>query len=847
MEIAKIKDSVYGFILNGTMSIDVLNIITNAQGEIVPKECELWDFKKTFTKDPDAYLDLLKSIVSFHNTYGGYLFFGIEEEVKDTKFSISGIEKGLIDQQYLRGRFDSFFSQRLDLTYIELDVVEGKTIGILHIPKRKYTAHTVSPTSMGSSSKNKIILSKDAVYFRKMDECKQVISQSDFEFIVSPRDFISEKSQSKVIRKNIIAHNLPDKNFICPFFIGRTNILQELWGWLADEFQYTKILAADGGKGKTSIAYEFSQRIVNSGTTIFDQVIWLTAKKKQFKASYNSYLDIPETHYQDLNSLLKEICLRTGSLPDEIEQMTIHQLQRTAKQSLELIPSFIVVDDIDSNALEEQKRIMDAARIIACSRSRILMTTRANNIFSSDASIIVPGLQGNEYTDLVVSMCKMLDLPPYNINNINKLHKASEGSPLFTESVLRLCKLGMSIDNAINDWNGKSGDAVREAALKKEISELSPEAVKVLLTIAFVGSLSRIELHQYTDLENIEITDAIERLDSLFLIKGQQFIEKEPRFETTSSISKLMLSISEEIIPNAKGYLARIAEIAKGLEENAKNYVPEIASAIRQCNALIREERYDDAKQTVNNLLKKPRYKENADLYFMLAKTFFNDSSTAPELIRKSCRDAFLKGQKKTSFFEMWFLAETQLGTKNSIVEVCEHALESITDSASQKLWSERYAYAGFELALTAIDYNVKIKNLIKSYSYAARTMRNSKKPKWDELKALSIKIVDRIWNDAYSHGDVVIAAKTIINAVNEGDKRGVNFSRLIQASDHYIENKIVHKNDYEELLNCLLWSQKILSASDNNREEWLIKIINSHKRMQDAMSEKYYISETSG
>ncbi|HHQ4647145.1 TPA: hypothetical protein ACSP2J_001008, partial [Aeromonas hydrophila] len=337
----------------------------------------------------------------------------------------------------------------------------------------------------------------------------------------------------------------------------------------------------------------------------------------------------------------------------------------------------------------------------------------------------------------------------------------------------------------------------------------------------------------------------IERLDSLFLIKGQQFIEKEPRFETTSSISKLMLSISEEIIPNAKGYLARISEIAKGLEENAKNYVPEIASAIRQCNALIREERYDDAKQTINTLLKKPRYKENADLYFMLAKTFFNDSSTAPELIRKSCRDAFLKGQKKTSFFEMWFLAETQLGTKNSIVEVCEHALESITDSASQKLWSERYAYVGFDLALTATDYNVKIKNLVKSYSYAARTMRNAKKPKWDELKALSIKIVDKIWNDTNSHGDVVIAAKTIINAVNEGDKRGVNFSRLIQASDHYIENKFIHKNDYEELLNCLLWSQKILSASDNNREEWLIKIINSHKRMQDAMPEKYHISET--
>jgi len=46
MEITKIKDAVYEFIINGAVSIDVLNTITNSQGEIVPKECELWDFKK---------------------------------------------------------------------------------------------------------------------------------------------------------------------------------------------------------------------------------------------------------------------------------------------------------------------------------------------------------------------------------------------------------------------------------------------------------------------------------------------------------------------------------------------------------------------------------------------------------------------------------------------------------------------------------------------------------------------------------------------------------------------------------------------------------------------------------
>ncbi|MES1384202.1 hypothetical protein ABUU23_20675, partial [Vibrio cholerae] len=84
----------------------------------------------------------------------------------------------------------------------------------------------------------------------------------------------------------------------------------------------------------------------------------------------------------------------------------------------------------------------------------------------SDSSILVPGLSGDEYRDLVETMCDTIGLQKFNEKNINKLNKASEGSPLFTESILRLCKLGLSVDNAIIDWSGKSGDAVREAALR---------------------------------------------------------------------------------------------------------------------------------------------------------------------------------------------------------------------------------------------------------------------------------------------------------------------------------------------------------------------------------------------
>ncbi|MES1383965.1 RNA-binding domain-containing protein, partial [Vibrio cholerae] len=147
---------------------------------------------------------------SFHNTFGGYMIFGVDEIEKDTKFVLTGVESNLIDQQKLRGQFDRYFNQRLDLTYVELLVPTPKDnvlVGLLHIPKRDKRIHSIAAKIDGANSKGKVILQKDAVYIRKIDECKQVVSQSDFEFLVSDRDFNLQDSGSKKIRKNIIEHN----------------------------------------------------------------------------------------------------------------------------------------------------------------------------------------------------------------------------------------------------------------------------------------------------------------------------------------------------------------------------------------------------------------------------------------------------------------------------------------------------------------------------------------------------------------------------------------------------------------------------------------------------------------
>lgn len=834
MDIITIKQEIYESIQSGDISKSVIDRLVRNDGTLLPKECELWDYKKTFDDTNDAYLKTLKSIISFHNTYGGYMIFGVDEAEKDTSFILCGVKKNLIDQQVLRGKFDRHFNQRLDLTYEEILISSATSnflIGLLHIPKRDKKTHSIAAINDGANSKGKLILEKDAVYIRRVDQCKKIVAQSDFEFLVSERNFSFTDGKSKQTRKNIIEHNLPDKNFICPEFIGRFEILQELWSWLSDDFQYTKVLAADGGKGKTSIAYEFCQLIIKSGTELFEQVVWLTAKEQQFKATYNNYVETPETHYKDLESLLKEVCLRTGYLPDEIKDFTLQQMQRAARDGLNVIPSFVVIDDIDSSSPEEQKRIMEIARSISNTASRVLMTTRANNIYSNDSSILVPGLRGEEYIELVNSICDSIGLQKYNAKKIEKLKLASEGSPLFTESILRLCKLGLSVENAVVDWSGKSGDTVREAALRKEVLELSPEAIKTLLTISYVGSLSRSELHLYTDFENSEINEAIEQLGNLFLISSIDFIEEEPRFESTSSISKLVLSIASDIVPNSEQFINRIREICEGLEANSQVHIPKVGAAVRQCNSLLKEERYSDSRNTVHSLIKKPRYKENSDLYFILAKTDYEDPDVTDEVARKSFSEAFIKGQRKPAFFEMWYQTEINHGSSSAILDVCENALRSIGNFDAQ--WGERCALASYNQANSTENYENKVRYLVACYEHLSKLIKRSKKDKWEQFKDLSIKVVDAIWDESVKNAMYEVAGRAIINAVNGGDIRSINFNRMIEASSFYADEKLVSDEAFRELRDNLEWAPMLIREGAGNREVLALKLDQTYRNMK--------------
>ncbi|WP_415904363.1 NB-ARC domain-containing protein [Neptuniibacter sp. QD48_55] len=783
--INEVKSKIYNCIITGSFGEEVINTFLHDDGSIIPLECELWDFKEKFEGTNDSYLKLVKTIISLYNSFGGYVVYGIKEKIKDTSFSIEGIgEDLLIDQQKVRGLFDKHVGRRIDILYDNFSVeCSGviKSIGLLYVPKRPSGLHSASVIKAAALSNNKELLKKDCTYFRCNDESKQCLNINDFEFISGDRDFLLLSSGGRK-RKKLIDHDLPDKNFICARFIGRFEILNQLWSWLGDEFQYAKVLAGEGGKGKTSIAYEFCQLLAKSGASSIDQIVWLTAKKKQFKGLYDSYIETPESHYDSLETLLKEVCLKTGSLDEELIDLSENQLKRKAKENLESYPTFIVVDDVDSNSPDEQRRIMEAARVIANSNSRVLLTTRVNNIYSTDSCITVPGLEGSDYSELVNVICDRVHLQKLNLSNIEKLCSASEGSPLFTESILRLYKNGVSLNVAIEQWSGEEGELVREAALRKEIEELTLEAIKILVAVSYVGGCSRTEVHQLTELSNSNISTSIEQLGNLFLIQSINFIEEEPRIEVSSSVSNLILKLCHEILPDASDYIDSVRQIAEGLryQELSNGNVPEVGAAVRQCSALLKNESFNQARETVRSLLGDKKFKENSDLFFMLARVEYDDPSSSLEVVRKSFNDAYIKGQRKESFFDMWYEVENQIGEQTSISNVCKDAIEQ--GGFQTAIWYERYANSQYLHSGDILNRNSKIHVLVNAYGNVTKAISMGSAPKWSRIKDLSVNIVDSIWKEAMLEDNYLVAFKAMSGAINAGDVRQCNYVNAAEA-----------------------------------------------------------------
>ena len=609
-----LKRQLSACIESGRVDKSVLDLLVTSGG-CAPIESELLDYKRDAPTEAVGLAKLAVHVVSFHNTFGGYLIFGVEEEQRDQRFSPRGIARGAINIQQLKTTIRNYTGKSVDITYQDVTISVGErelVLGLLFIPKRLVATAPIKFGKQSPKRDEKYIFQAGDVFYRVQDSNVRAESSEQWWFLASERlnpHAAAENPPVTLIgsRRKIVDENLPDRNVICPGFIGRSETILELWQWLSDDFQFAKVLAGDGGKGKTSIAYQFAEDICRSSPFDFEKVIWLTAKTKQFRGLNDDY-DPVHAHFNTYTELLQALCEAMPILPAEIEGATPHLLKQILREAFATTHTFVVIDDVDSLPIEQQRLTFEAASDIGNNQSRFLLTTRRNLTYSSDKWIEVQGFNEQDYSEYVHVFLMRLKSPHLSDSDIEKLRDATDGSPLYTESLLRLVRNGMRLSDAIHTWKGVLGTKVRRAALEREVNQLSSESRRVLLAAVYLFECSYTELRQVTGYDDEQLNQYVDELRGLFLLGAPRITSNEARFAVQSNtrvlISNLAVAKKLAIDPdNIRQLCEKIRTGAPALKKRENKRA--IAAAVTQANAFLREREWTSAQETLLVALKK--------------------------------------------------------------------------------------------------------------------------------------------------------------------------------------------------------------------------------------------------
>lgn len=772
-------------IARGTVGNDLRDIFFPG-GIPIPKECALWDYKANCEYDRLAYAELGKDILSFYNSFGGYIFIGVSELKKDEVYQVTGSHRPEDFVIALRGSLESYCSAPIAINVFEIQLEEVSVTGI-RIPKRPISQSPVFIARNGPEKKGRPIFLEKTTYYRQEDRNLVAQIATQWEFLNSDR-VLDELVPSAAMFKahgRIIPTNLPDRNLICPQLFGRDEILAALWAWVADEFEPIRMLAGAGGKGKTSIAYEFASRFSRHAPIPFEQVLWVSAKKFQFRGDRNEYMELPETWYSSPIELLSVLCIGTGAVIPEsggTETESEYTLRKKLRSSLSLLPCLVIVDDIDSLAPADQRRVFEIVQQVAAgAQSKFLLTTRANYAFSDNQCIQVQGLSGEAYESFVSDRLTRLGLSTLTSSEINRIQSASDGSPLWTDSVIRLLKQGYKLDAAIQEWRGKPGEDARAAALRKELSTLSVGAGRVLYAGAILRECSRSELIEVTKLGKFEFDQAVSELQTLFLVDAPKITRSEPRFSVPEATALAVVDAASQLVADHGRLLAAARELNQRAAVSQKSRATTIVgSAVKQAMALLASKREQDAVDTAEAALKS--FPENSDLLLLKGRCLANLN---PGAAMRALGDAFRKGQRKPLLFDMWFELACSQGSFAEALDVTNLAIDNGLDRA---IWLPLKARALVRIGLVRHRDGEK-KEAVDHLLRAAKTLRTAANMKGisgartQEIRLDVSSLIDTAWDITRSEAGLdfaLLGYDAIISAIQGGDVREESGERLV-------------------------------------------------------------------
>jgi tetratricopeptide (TPR) repeat protein len=444
--------------------------------------------------------------------------------------------------------------------------------------------------------------------------------------------------------------SLPTQDSIYLDFVGRSEVLQSLGQWFANPSNKRCLLAGDGGKGKSAVAYRFAQRL-SGATDDYRLIAWLSAKRRRFEEG--KVVAINEPDFSDLDSAVDRMLLHYGIIASE--DKSLEQKKTILMQLLNDFPAFLVVDDIDT-ILTDTEAVGLFTFDIPATKSTVLLTSRRD--IPGVKSLTIRGFEISEVGDFVKSRVELygLDSSAFHPGVYEKLWQATDGSPLYMDDLLRLAHI-VSVEKAIDLWTERKGDEARKYALQRELEQLSTDARRVLIA-ASIGDhpISFPEIESIVKISEDRIMSALAELQTLFLVPKPRIVEGEQRFELNSNTRKLVRLVEERT-----DQYARIEANSKAIQGTLRRVGNGVVSAlIRQALLLVNSGRGPQAESLMLNAIDK--YPQEADLQGFLGFVYrrmdrFTDAAkhfNAAYQLKCTTRDAYRHWVKMEMYLGEW-------------------------------------------------------------------------------------------------------------------------------------------------------------------------------------------------
>ncbi|MEL6504191.1 MAG: RNA-binding domain-containing protein [Pseudomonadota bacterium] len=530
-------------------------------------ESMFWDYKSSLAVPDDTkeknfyYSEIIKDIVSFYNAFGGYIIFGATDN--GTIIPGAGIDE--IDIGDLKKRIKGATGEDIEISSFFAQVKKQK-IFCLSIGKRPATHAPLSFIKAGPPhpiNGKKAYKARDT-YLRFNDECKPAANEAD-NWKLLHSDRIWDQEDAEKLPKLELDTNLPGRLSGLSHFVGRKNELATLRRWMGDARSPIKVLTGIGGLGKTALAYKFCEELLSLENARTERLFWLSAKAESYSSIRGELVPTGKRDYTDEASLFSGLMSLLGTSVESLDGSVSDDEENDAiGEALSVYKTFLVIDDLDSLEIETQRAVLHRLNNIftystneSGKLSRLLVTTRTDQALAPSLIMKLEGIDSKEYEPFVKNCCNALSMGLPNSRSIKKLRRTTVGSPLFTESILRLVKQGVNLESACNKWEGADGEDVRAFAFAREIDTLSRQSARVLYAICILEKTSLIELGSIVELSDAQIRDCISELQSFHLAASD--------FDKNNDI---FLSVSDDVRQTKNVLRKKIAIDAPAIDQS---------------------------------------------------------------------------------------------------------------------------------------------------------------------------------------------------------------------------------------------------------------------------------------